>query len=383
MAFAHPALSARRRDGRAVSRLLGTVAALLLVAGCTSRPTATSSTPAAGTKRFIFLTNTDDPFWDACNAGLVEGAKQSGLAAKNLRMVMEKNDGTTQGQIERLRQFGSQSDIVGVAVSAIQADNAALAEEMRNLAQKGIKVITVDGDLNRDKFRDARTYYVGSDNAVAGRLLGQATRAILAARGRKEGGYVQFVGFTDNDNGRARMNGFRDALGTAYTEVDRMGDQTDLSKARDNVRTALVNHPDVVALVGIWSYNAPAIAEVVEERGVRDRLTIATFDAQAAAIDRMAAGKIDVMVVQNPFEMGVQTVRLLLAMHTGDDATLAAMFPNAAGPDGDVYTTGLRVVVPDDKPLLKREQIDLPQPFEFLPLSEFRAWLAKYGLSSS
>jgi ribose transport system substrate-binding protein len=353
---------------------------LILLSGCSSGG---PSSPAASAKRFVFLTNTDDPFWDACNAGLVEGAKQADLAAKNLRMVMEKNDGTTQGQIERLRQFGSQSDIIGVAVSAIQADNAALAEEMRNLAQKGIKVITVDGDLNREKFRNARAYYVGSDNAIAGRLLGQAAKAILAARGKEQGGYVQFVGFTDNDNGRARMNGFRDALGTAYTEVDRMGDQTDLSKARDNVRTALVNHPDVVALVGIWSYNAPAIAEVVEERGVRDRLTIATFDAQAAAIDRMAAGKIDVMVVQNPFEMGVQTVRLLLAMHTGDDATLAAMFPNAAGPDGDVYTTGLRVVVPDDKPLLKREQIDLPQPFEFLPLSEFRAWLAKYGLSSS
>jgi ribose transport system substrate-binding protein len=363
-----------------VSALVVVGGFLILLSGCSSGG---PSSPAASAKRFVFLTNTDDPFWDACNAGLVEGAKQADLAAKNLRMVMEKNDGTTQGQIERLRQFGSQSDIVGVAVSAIQADNAALAEEMRNLAQKGIKVITVDGDLNREKFRNARAYYVGSDNAIAGRLLGQAAKAILAARGKEQGGYVQFVGFTDNDNGRARMNGFRDALGTAYTEVDRMGDQTDLSKARDNVRTALVNHPDVVALVGIWSYNAPAIAEVVEERGVRDRLTIATFDAQAAAIDRMAAGKIDVMVVQNPFEMGVQTVRLLLAMHTGDDATLAAMFPNAAGPDGDVYTTGLRVVVPDDKPLLKREQIDLPQPFEFLPLSEFRAWLAKYGLSSS
>ena len=363
-----------------VSALVVVGGFLILLSGCSSGG---PSSPAASAKRFVFLTNTDDPFWDACNAGLVEGAKQADLAAKNLRMVMEKNDGTTQGQIERLRQFGSQSDIVGVAVSAIQADNAALAEEMRNLAQKGLKVITVDGDLNREKFRNARAYYVGSDNAIAGRLLGQAAKAILAARGKEQGGYVQFVGFTDNDNGRARMNGFRDALGTAYTEVDRMGDQTDLSKARDNVRTALVNHPDVVALVGIWSYNAPAIAEVVEERGVRDRLTIATFDAQAAALDRMAAGKIDVMVVQNPFEMGVQTVRLLLAMHTGDDATLAAMFPNAAGPDGDVYTTGLRVVVPDDKPLLKREQIDLPQPFEFLPLSEFRAWLAKYGLSSS
>jgi len=362
-----------------VSALVVVGGFLILLSGCSSGG---PSSPAASAKRFVFLTNTDDPFWDACNAGLVEGAKQADLVAKNLRMVMEKNDGTTQGQIERLRQFGSQSDIVGVAVSAIQADNAALAEEMRNLAQKGIKVITVDGDLNREKFRNARAYYVGSDNAIAGRLLGQAAKAILAARGKEQGGYVQFVGFTDNDNGRARMNGFRDALGTAYTEVDRMGDQTDLSKARDNVRTALVNHPDVVALVGIWSYNAPAIAEVVEERGVRDRLTIATFDAQAAAIDRMAAGKIDVMVVQNPFEMGVQTVRLLRAMHTGDEATVKEMFPRRGEPDGDIYTTGLRLIVPSDTSPLGGGKLDMKN-VEVMPLPAFREWLAKYGLSSS
>jgi len=51
---------------------------------------ATPSAAAAGSpKRFVFITNGDDPFWDACNAGLVEGATRSGLAAKGLRSVME------------------------------------------------------------------------------------------------------------------------------------------------------------------------------------------------------------------------------------------------------------------------------------------------------
>ena len=56
------------------------------------------------------------------------------------------------------------------------------------------------------------------------------------------------------------------------------------------------------------------------ERGVRDRLTIITFDAQAAALNHMAEGKIDAMVVQNPFDMGIQTVRLLRAMLASDEA---------------------------------------------------------------
>ena len=362
-----------------------------VVAGCSKPPAGPSAqdaaTPRAGAgteavKRFVFITNGDDPFWDACNAGLVEGAKRSGLAGKGLRAVMDKGNGTAQGQIERLRQLASQADVAAVAISVIQAENAAIVEEMKNLAAKGVKVITVDGDVNRTMFRDARPYYIGTDNIVGGRLLGAAAKAILAARGKTSGAYVQFAGFADNDNSRARMNGFKEAVGEAYKEADRMSDEMDLARARDNVRTALVNHPDLVALVGIWAYNAPAIAEVVEERKARDRITTVTFDAQAVAIERMGAGQIDAMVVQNPFEMGIQTVRLLLAMHERDEATIADMFPHTGQPDGDIYTTGLRLIVPDDQPLVK--PADVPgEGHEYLPLSKFRDWLATYGLSSS
>lgn len=161
-----------------------------------------------------------------------------------------------------------------------------------------------------------------------------------------------------------------------------MSDEMDHSKARDNVRAALVNHPDLVSLVGIWAYNAPAIAEVAQERGVRDRLTIITFDAQAAALNHMAEGRIDAMVVQNPFEMGIQTVRLLQAMHQKDEKTVQEMFPRAGAPDGDIYTTGLRLIIPaGDSPLSKSGLGG--DNVEVLSLPAFREWLAKYGLSSS
>ncbi len=354
-----------------------------VAAGCAERsnPGGEQATGSA-VKRFMFLTNGDDPFWDALGAGLAEGAKQQGLESKGLRAVLEKNNGTAQGQIEKLRQFASQSDIAGVAISVIQAENAAIVEEMKNLAAKGVKVITVDGDVNRATFRDARPYYIGTDNIAGGRLLGAAAKKLFASRGQTSGGYVQFAGFTDNDNARTRMNGFKEAAGDAYREVDRMSDEMDLSKARDNVRSALVNHPDLAGLVGIWAYNAPAIAEVTEERGVRDRLTIVTFDAQAAAIEHMAGGRIDAMLAQNPFEMGVQTVRLLTALHEGDEATVKEMFPRAGEVDGDLYTTGLRLIVPDANTPLEAAAFS-GDGVEVMSLSTFRDWLAKHGLSSS
>src|SRR5262245_48216306 len=166
--------------------LLGVIVAAGLLSGC-------SNSPGSGKKRIVFLTNGSDPFWDACRSGLEEGAKRYEIGKDGYVVGMEVNNGKPQGQIDKLRQFASQGDVAAVAISVIQADNAAIIEEMKKLQAKGIKVITVDGDVNRDRFRDARPYYIGTDNIVGGRVLGTAAKAILEARGKQSGGYVQFA----------------------------------------------------------------------------------------------------------------------------------------------------------------------------------------------
>src|SRR4051794_23461468 len=67
--------------------------------------TATAEAPKAtpGKKRLIFLTNGNSPFWDACRSGLVEGAKNFKAEDAALSVAMEVNDGTAQGQIDKLR----------------------------------------------------------------------------------------------------------------------------------------------------------------------------------------------------------------------------------------------------------------------------------------
>jgi ribose transport system substrate-binding protein len=332
-------------------------------------------------KRIVFLINTPDPYWEANEAGLKAGARQFNLDAAGLTVVQDPNDGTPQGQISKLRLYGTQRDIVAVAISPLQRDNETIVAEMRKLQQKGIKVITVDNDVDREQFRDARSYYIGTDNFVAGKALGTAVKAVLEEKGVSSGSYAQFVGITDADNARARMDGVTEAMGADYREADRAADQTERQRARDTVRTALTNHKDLVALFGIWAYNAPAIVDVVKERKVRDKLVIGTFDAQKQAVDHMDDGKIDVMVVQNPYDMGVQTVRLLKAMIEDDQATIDGMFPARDATDGDIYTTGVRVVVPPDSPV-KAELFD-PNVVEFMPLEEFKAWLKERNLTDS
>ena len=120
-----------------VSRMFRWTGLIFLVGmmiGCgTASEQAGQEGQAANTKRIILLTNGNSPFWDACRIGLQQGAADFQLEEAGLTAVMEVNDGTPQGQINKLRQFATQSDIAGVAVSAIDADNVAIADEMRKL----------------------------------------------------------------------------------------------------------------------------------------------------------------------------------------------------------------------------------------------------------
>jgi ribose transport system substrate-binding protein len=367
---------------------LFSLATVLFAVGCnqpTDKKSADSAATggAAGTKRLIFVVNTDDPFWDACRKGLETADKDLGLAELGYKALMEVPDGSIKGQIDKLRQIGTQSDVAAVAVSAISADNPSIASELEQLKAKDIKVITVDGDMLHSKYRATRKYYIGTDNIIAGRELGKAAQKLLSSKGVATGGYVQFVGYTDNDNARRRMDGFKAGVTEAYKEIDRVSDETDLSRAQENVRNAIQNHQkDLVALVGIWAYNAPAIAKAVKAAKVKDKTVVVTFDAQEQAIRDMEEGFIDAMMVQNPFDMGYQAVRLMKAMVTNDAATEKEMFPNIDQENGDIYTTGLRVVVPNTGSPLTKDDFDT-KVVEFMTLDQFKEWLAKYGLKSS
>jgi ribose transport system substrate-binding protein len=330
-------------------------------------------------KRIIILTNGNSPFWDACRVGLQEAEKDLDLKKAGLRAVLEVNDGTPQGQLDKLNQFAGQSNIVAIGVSALDANNAAIADKLRELRKKGVHIITIDSDVDREKFRDARHAFVGTNNLEGGKELGRCALNLLPDGGE----YVTFVGRTGAQNAIERINGFdlgANSKGQKFKSLDSMGDDIILDKARENVRAALNKHKNLNVLVGIWSYNAPAIVDVVKERDRRKDITVVTFDAEPQAIKYMGEGMIDAMVVQNPYKMGYEGVRLMKALVEKNEATLKEMLPNYGKADGDIFDTGLRVVVPEDSKLNAKMFNPTTQ---FQKLGEFRQWLEKYKLSGS
>jgi ribose transport system substrate-binding protein len=343
----------------------------------------TGSQQAAGPRRIIILTNGESPFWDAGRQGMEAANRDLKLEAAGFKIDFQVNDGTEEGQLERLRQYATQSDIAAIGVSVTKEDNAAIAEQMRHLSEKGIQVITLDSDTSRSKHRNARQAYVGTDNKEAGRQLGRCARLL-----RPDGGdYVTFVGFTSAQNAKERVDGFAEGAGDKFKRVDNMGDEIDRTRARENVRTAMTNHPKLAMLVGIWSYNAPAIADVLQGDAAQKEkrtLTVVTFDAEPLAIQAMDKGWIDAMAVQNPYEMGYQGTKLMKALVEGDMKTVKEMLPDFGKEGGDLYDTGLKIVVPDADTHLKPATFDdKDKHVKGYKLSEFKEWMSKYNLTGS
>ena len=115
-----------------------------------------------------------------------------------------------------------------------------------------------------------------------------------------------------------------------------------------------------------------------------EHLPFALLRVEQQAIAGMGNGMIDAMVVQNPYEMGYQGVRLLKALAQGDEMTKKEMLPNLGKPNGDLFDTGIKVVVPDKDTALKAGMFDNKEKnIKTYKLSQFREWLKKYNLTAS
>jgi ribose transport system substrate-binding protein len=353
----------------------------MFLSGCGgSKPNEASANKT--TKKIILLNNTESPFWDAARAGIKQASIDLKLADSGFDAHMDDNSGGEVGQIEKLRQYNLRNDVAAVIISPISASNAAIAEELKKLKDKGVVVGCFDSDL-AEKFRNIREFYVGTNNIKGGEVMGTAAINLKPNGGQ----YVQFVGKDSQQNAIERMNGFTSATekaGKGFVQKGRMIDDEDRARARDNVRTVIDQNPELSILVGIWSYNAPAIVDVVTEKKAREKFTVITFDAEPEAIRYMSQGQIDAMVVQNPFRMGYDSVKYVVAKLKHDDATIKSLFPNMGQSGGDILDTGLKLVIPEKNTPLKKEQFDnLDTQVEILTLPQFQEWLNKYKLKSS
>jgi ABC-type sugar transport system substrate-binding protein len=231
-----------------------------------------AGTPSAATgngPEYAFITNGVADFWTIGKAGAEKAAADLGV---KVSVIMPSSITDQTRKIEDLLTRGT----AGIAISPI---NPANQGEVLAKAAAATNLITHDSDAPESP----RRVYIGMDNYEAGLVCGKLVRDALT-----DGGKVMlFIGRLDQDNSQRRRQGCidgilgrepdpsrRDDPGTVvtsddgkYTVLGTMTDQFDRAKAKANAEDALLRHPDIAAMVGLFEYNPPLILEALERAG--------------------------------------------------------------------------------------------------------------------
>jgi ribose transport system substrate-binding protein len=202
----------------------------------------------------------------------------------------------------------------GIAISPIDPANQTL---FLNEVAKQALLITHDSDAPKTD----RACYVGTDNVAAGRQA-----AGLIKKALPQGGKIMvFVGTLDAQNARERFAGVKESLKDSNVQIiDVRTDDADRVRAKANVLDTIVKYPDIACLVGLWSYNGPAILNAVKESGKAGQIKIVCFDEEDETLAGVRDGAIFATVVQQPYEFGYQAIHLMDKVLNGEKSAIPA-----------------------------------------------------------
>ena len=294
-----------------VTRSVFICACLVLLASCepATAPNGTGGT-APQNLRLAFVTNNSSDFWTIARKGTEKADAELADVTVDFRIPSE---GTAADQ-KRLLDDLMSAGVQGIAVSPVDPDNQTQAI---NEAAKRVLLVTQDSDAPRSD----RAFYVGTDNVAAGRLAGGLIKEALPQGGK----IMIFVGKLDARNAQERLQGIKETLeGSNIQVIDVRTDDTDRVRAKANASDTLVNHSDVAALVGLWSYNGPAILGAVKDANKTGQVKIIAFDEEDETLSGVKDGSIYATVVQQPYEFGYQAIKMMRDYLKGEKSAIPA-----------------------------------------------------------
>jgi len=291
---------------RLISVFVCTLLLTFLLTSCQPNNSGTNSASGgAGTKhKLAFVTNNASDFWIIARKGTEKAAKDNPNIEVEFRIPSDGTAAEQQRVVDDLLAKGIQ----GIAISPVDPANQT---PMLNRVASQTLVVTQDSDAPNSN----RVCYIGTDNVEAGRQAGQLVKEALPNGGK----IMVFVGVLDAENARQRYQGLKEALaGSNVSIIDVRTDNTDRVRAKSNASDTLVNNPDIAGMVGLWSYNGPAILAAVREANKTDKVKIIAFDEEDETLNGIKNGAIYATVVQQPFEFGFRSMELMSKILNGD-----------------------------------------------------------------
>jgi ribose transport system substrate-binding protein len=286
-------------------RLALTIAGALLAGSMLAGPA-----DAQDKKTLALVTNASADFWTIARRGVEKAATELPNYNTEMYVVSEATAAEQRRILDDLLTKG----IAGVSISSIDPANS--TEILNRVASQAV-LFTTDSDAPKSE----RVLYIGTDNTQAGVQAGELIKKALPDGGK----IMMFVGTMGADNARERVDGIKKALeGSKVEIIDIRTDEVDFARAKRNVEDTLTKYPDIEGLVGLYSYNTPQIVEAVRASGRQGDVKVIGFDEDPVTLRGIADGVVEATVVQQPYEFGYQSMKLLARYIEGDKSFIPA-----------------------------------------------------------
>lgn len=277
-----------------MKRVLCFIIILLVLTGCA---VGSDSTANESIDVRVIVKKQNHDFWAVVEMGATAAEKEFGI---NVGYTGPYSEEDIDGQI-RMIEAAVADGVDAIVLAAL--DYELLVPAAESAKGKGIPVIIIDSNINSDQMNG----FIGTDNVDAGRILGEA---VIDALGENlDVAIISFVKGASSSN--KREQGVKEAISVypGINLIDTLYCNSEEYIATELTLDLIENHPETDVIICLNAYATVGTARGVVEAGKAGEIKIFGFDSTPEEITFLENGVVELMVVQNPFNMGYLGVK--------------------------------------------------------------------------
>jgi ribose transport system substrate-binding protein len=245
-------------------------------------------------------------FWQSVHAGAVAAAREADVDIEWKGPPQETD-------------FSRQIEIVDSMINArldgivmAPTEPTALVAVVERAAREGIPLTIFDSGINTENY----VSFVSTNNYQAGVLAAKKLAEILGSQGKIA--VVKMI--PGSASTTQREKGFEDTLSKEFPDIQIVAEQfcmSDRAKALAVAENMLTAHPDLDGMFGSAEPATVGVAQALKSRSMDGKIKFVGFDFSDSIEKDLKSGAIDALVVQDPFKIGYEAVKTVLAKLNG------------------------------------------------------------------
>ena len=245
-------------------------------------------------------------FWQSVHAGAVAAGREADV---DIEWKGPSQETDFSRQIEIVDSMIN-ARVDGIVIAPTEA--TALVAVVERAAREGIPLTIFDSGINTEDY----VSFVATNNYEAGVLAAKKLAELLGSQGKIA--VVKLIPGSASTTQRER--GFEDTLSKEFPDIQIVAEQycmSDRAKALAVAENMLTAHPDLDGMFGSAEPATVGVAQALKSRGQEGKIKFVGFDFSDSIEKDLKAGVVHALVVQDPFNIGYEAVKTILAKLNG------------------------------------------------------------------